>query len=300
MTTRESTKRKRQACGELRELAAQTSVEAPHQNHEYRAEQFRNLTALVQQQGLSADQQRRLNDAIDLYFSREAAAPSAPAPAAPQAAPARAPFRCKIRLGFAGRCKQVEAVMAQEKLQHFQSERQAVLQRLAPSMQPFKESVMAALQVWADQYQHTQLRYKFCILRAPSRYGKSTLAKSLHDIFGWNCPFIQTVQDEPFADLRAFDRNRHGYILFDNLNNVDFILTQRALLQANPDIHSLGQSKTGMYAYTVWLHGVPIIFTMDHSADLDPSEPWLAENMMLVDLPEPCFAEAAAGQGDLC
>ena len=61
-------------------------------------------------------------------------------------------------------------------------------------MQPFKDSVVAALRAWA-----------LCILLAPSCNGKSTLAKSLHDIFGWGSPFIQTVQDEPFADLRGFE-----------------------------------------------------------------------------------------------
>ena len=38
------------------------------------------------------------------------------------------------------------------------------------------------------------------------------------------------------------------------------------MFQANNDLHTLGESKTGMYAYDVWLHRVPIVVTVDLSA----------------------------------
>ena len=63
------------------------------------------------------------------------------------------------------------------------------------------------------------------------------------------------------------------------------------VLSPNPcttySLGSLGQSKTGIYRYSVYIFAVPIIMTVDHSAEWDSSEPWLAENMELIDLSEP-------------
>ena len=65
--------------------------------------------------------------------------------------------------------------------------------------------------------------------------------------------------------LRSFCRTRHGYIVFDHVNSMQFILSQRALMQSNSDVHSLGQSRTGIYQYSVYIFAVPIIMTVDHS-----------------------------------
>ena len=96
----------------------------------------------------------------------------------------------------------------------------------------FKAPVLAPCEPWASQYQEPKMRYKFLILRGGSQSGKSTLAKSLGDIFGLGKPFIQTVQDAEAADLKGFDRQQYGYILFDNINSMEFVLSQRALFQA--------------------------------------------------------------------
>ena len=58
------------------------------------------------------------------------------------------------------------------------------------------------------------------------------------------------------------------------------------LMACNSDVHSLGQSKTGIYRILIYLC---CAMTVDHSAEWDSSEPWLAENMELIDLYEPCF-----------
>ncbi len=68
-----------------------------------------------------------------------------------------------------------------------------------------------------------------------------------------------------------------------------FILDNRALVQANNDIDMLGQSKTGMYAYPVWLYRVPIVVTVELTARWDVSEPWIAENCVSIFLDAPCF-----------
>ena len=177
------------------------------------------------------------------------------------------------------RSRQVEAVRTQEQLQILEAEQAATVQALAPLRRPFKAAVMEQLQAWAAQYQR-----KFCVLRAGPRCGKSTLAKSLHELFSWKPPYVQTLQAEIAANLRTFSLERHGYIAFDNLNSSQLILSQRAMMQSNCDVHTLGQSKTGIYSYPVYLHAVPIIFAVDHSAEWDAAEPWLSENMVLIEL----------------
>ena len=63
----------------------------------------------------------------------------------------------------------------------------------------------------------------------------------------------------------------------------------RALFQANNDMHTLGDSKTGIYAYQVWLYKVPIVVTVDLSAYWEPSEPWIKANCFDLFLPGPCY-----------
>ena len=61
-----------------------------------------------------------------------------------------------------------------------------------------------------------------------------------------------------------------------------FILDYRAMFQANNDIHTLGDSKTGCYSYDVWLWRVPIVVTIDMSAEWDQQDPWIQANSIHV------------------
>ena len=77
--------------------------------------------------------------------------------------------------------------------------------------------------------------------------------------------------------------------VFDNVNDQRFILDNRATLQANNDIHTLGESKTSRYSYPVWLYRVPIVVTIDLTAKFDEHEPWIAEICLHVFLDRPCY-----------
>ena len=79
-------------------------------------------------------------------------------------------------------------------------------------------------------------------------------------------------------DLRSYDPQLHDYIVFDNVNDMRFVLDYRALFQANTDIHTLGESRTGMYSYDVWLFRVPLVVTVDLSAKWIPQDAWIKEN----------------------
>ena len=124
------------------------------------------------------------------------------------------------------------------------------------------------------------------VLQGASRTGKSTLARSLG-----GTPFIQTVQSALSPDLRGYDPHVHNYILFDNVNDMSFVLDYRALFQANNDVRALGDSKTGMYSYDIWIWRVPIVITVDLSADWDQAEPWIHANSMHVFLRGPSWVQ---------
>ena len=61
--------------------------------------------------------------------------------------------------------------------------------------------------------------------------------------------------------------------------------------RVNNDVHTLGESKTGMYSYEVWLFRVLIVVAVDMSADWDPAEPWIKENCFDVLLQGPSWTE---------
>ena len=70
---RPDTRQKRRACGELRELAAETAVECPAGTRsELKRAQFEALVQAVTQQELTPEQRVRLHELTELYFQSEA------------------------------------------------------------------------------------------------------------------------------------------------------------------------------------------------------------------------------------
>ena len=200
-------------------------------------------------------------------------------------------YAAKVRLGFVARQRQVEALENQDKLLRLRERQAQVAHRLVGLRRPFKPEVLDALKPWAQQYSADAMRFSFLVLRGGSRTGKSTLAKSIgdSDLFNFGKPFIQTVQNVESPDLRDFSDDQHGYILFDNVNDMKFILDFRALIQANNDIHVLGESKTGMYSYPVWIYRIPVVVTVDMTAKWDTDEPWIKENCFHIFLDGPSY-----------
>ena len=200
-------------------------------------------------------------------------------------------YATKVRVGFPGRLRQLQSVQHQERTALLREKQRLVALRLAPLKHDFLPAILARLRPWSEQYKQDEMRYNFLVLRGVSRSGKSTLAKSLGKLLGLGVPYIQTVQSAASADLKGFNNDVHGYIVFDNVNDQEFILSQRALLQANNDVHTLADSKTGIYAYDVWLYQVPIVVTVDMSARWDPHEDWIAANSVEVFLHGPCYKD---------
>ena len=71
--------------------------------------------------------------------------------------------------------------------------------------------------------------------------------------------------------MQSFRYGHHDAFILDNLVEWSLVLKYRALLQANVDVHVLGESATGIYSYPVFLWGIPVCITLD--ADVD-TQPW--------------------------
>lgn len=201
-------------------------------------------------------------------------------------------YASKVRVGFVNRLRQVEAIKEREKATSLKQKRMQVITQLAPLRKAFKTDVLDALRPWASQYSSNLERYKFLVLRGASRTGKSTLARGLGQALGLGSrPFVQTVQSASSPDLRSYNPELHDYVVFDNVNDVRFVLDYRALFQANTDVHSLGDSRTGIYSYDVWLFRVPLVVTVDLSAKWNQHDPWIKENCNEVFLQGPSWLE---------
>ena len=196
-------------------------------------------------------------------------------------------YAAQVRVGFINRSKQVEAIEAKERRDYLRDRRSKVALRLAALRKDTKPEVKARLSAWEHQYTETLERFKFLVIRGASRTGKSTLARTLGG--KTQTPFIQTVQSAVAPDLRAYDADFHSYIVFDNVNDMQFVMDYRALFQANNDIHTLGESKTGVYSYEVWLWRVPIVITVDLSARWNTEDDWIKENCVDLFLSGPCW-----------
>ena len=156
---------------------------------------------------------------------------------------------------------------------------------LATLLYPFKE--IPEVELWADQYLVVAPRYKLLLLHADSRAGKTSFAESLFD-----SPFVVTVEDSPFLDLKGFDRSKHDGLVLDNVNSFGQVLRWRAVLQARNVKTKGAQSQTQMYSYSQYLLLVPVVATIDLDAQdshlVEEGHPgastWLLQNTVRVRL----------------
>ena len=108
-------------------------------------------------------------------------------------------------------------------------------------------------------------------------------------------PFVVTIQGQESLNLQKFVYGHHDALILDNLVDWSLVLKHRALLQSNLDMHTLGESATGVYAYKVYLWAVPVCMTLDIDVDMEPyhSSEWLRANVLLDVLPTgaKCFED---------
>lgn len=135
-------------------------------------------------------------------------------------------------------------------------------------------------------------RYKVLLLRGESRAGKTAKGKSLYgsaNTLTVNCQGCSPS----LPSIAAFDRRLYSAILWDEITEQQ-VLQNKVVFQAGAEMITLGQSKTNIYAYSRFLHGVAMIlcsntFVMprpDQEVQLSAEDAdWLTKNIIEVELP---------------
>lgn len=150
-------------------------------------------------------------------------------------------YSVKCRKGHDMRMRDFHAVCRDEGEARTDAEIRKRKAELATLLHPFRQ--IAAVEEWAEQYLVVSPRCKMLLLHADSRAGKTSFAESL-----FNCPFVVTVEDNQFLDLKGFDRSRHDGIVLDNVNSFGQLLRWRAVLQARNVKTKGAQSQTQLYS----------------------------------------------------
>ena len=134
-------------------------------------------------------------------------------------------------------------------------------------------------------------RYKFLVLVGRSRTGKTCYARQLC------CPAHQTLELNCAAgaepDLREYDCDKHGAILFDEASPA-MVLLQKKLFQAQPAWVQLGSSTTNCHSYKVMLGRVPLIICsnswLEQTEQLTEADrEWITANQVLVTVDAPVW-----------
>ena len=190
-------------------------------------------------------------------------------------------YLLKARRSYRGNVLNFEAVAEAERAEGLQAYRDAVLLELEKTKLPFRlisDPLFPKLAKFVAQFDTARERYTMYALQGPSQAAKTSFVKTL-----FKNPYIVTIQGEETLNLKGFQYGTHGALVLDNIVDFDLILRYRALLQANTDVHRLGESATGMYSYSVFLWAVPIILTVDLDVDATgaiAASEWLTANVL--------------------
>ena len=175
--------------------------------------------------------------------------------------------------------RNLDRVRAAEAARKLAEEKAAVRKELRAKQRPFTYD--PAITEWKKQYEECEMRYNMLIVRGASRIGKTQMAQSI-----FPNTLVTTVNGAGEPDLREFKRGFHQAVVLDQVNDLQFILNNRAVLQANAEDQYLGVTQSHNFSYEVWLHRIPIILTVDLEVNMEEfkKSDWLEHNCVLVNL----------------
>ena len=161
---------------------------------------------------------------------------------------------------------------------------------IAATRNAFKR--IPAVEAWLKELSVPQDRRKFLVLDGPTRRGKTAFAFSLVEpgaALEVNCA---SVDDPP---LRAFSRDKHRLILFDEAST-HMVLKNKRLFQAPNTPVIVGSSPTNALTYSVFLGDtLLVVASNDWEQELAglpaPLRDWLEGNMVFVSVQEKLYLE---------
>ena len=149
--------------------------------------------------------------------------------------------------------KDLEVVEEHHRMKEIVEEVARVQRVLALRRRPFM--TLPVVVKWQKQYEQDDFRYRFLVLEGPSQHGKTQFVRSLvpeENILEVTCSGGVPV------DFRSFRRHKHKLVLFDEIE-AQQVLALRKAFQAGASPVQLGQSQTGIYTYTIFLHRVMFV-----------------------------------------
>jgi hypothetical protein len=172
-----------------------------------------------------------------------------------------------------------------------------VLDELGQCFKPFKPA-SPAIREWMQQYDPymqcntaVHSRFKPLILDGPTRFGKTTWAKTF---YGPKRTLVLQCQDMLQPCLREYvaDKDRYSCILFDEAD-WRMIYHNKVLFQAGAHPVQLGQSPTNQYVYSCFVYSTPMIICSNgFYADIhDDAREYLDANVIYQRVTEPCWCE---------
>jgi len=184
--------------------------------------------------------------------------------------------------------KDLEVVEQNHRMKEIEEEVARVQRVLALRRRPFL--TLPVVLEWQHQYQEDDFRYRFLVLEGPSQHGKTQFVRSLvpeEQILELSCSGGVPV------DFRSFKRHKHKLVLFDEIE-AQQVLALRKAFQAGASPVQMGQSQTGMYTYTVFLHRVMFVLCSntwtESLAKLKPGDvSWIEANQIYIKIDKHLF-----------
>ena len=181
-----------------------------------------------------------------------------------------------------------EAQLEEEAVKEAMQEAQRLLENTLRPQKTYRE-----VEIFMNQFEQAQHRYKFLVLSGPSRVGKTAFAKSLCD------PGLETLEvncasgAEP--ELRAYRLRKHGLILFDEICAAQ-VACQRKLVQAQSAPVQLGCSATNCHSYDIFVWRKKLVLASNHwESSLvllsDSDREWVVANSIVLKVTEPMWQD---------
>ena len=149
-----------------------------------------------------------------------------------------------------------------------------------------KFAVIPKVQVWLEQYESEEFRYKFLVLHGPSQMRKTQFARSL-----FKNPHVH--QDK--IDWDGYSWESNDAIIFDDVNIPDhiwrFVKINKVLMQAQQDPVPVNVSATNCFKRDICVCQKPIVICTNDNL-LDPFVSaeyrlWIEANCVWLDVEEP-------------
>ena len=178
-------------------------------------------------------------------------------------------------------------IIVQDKLSHFNCSFKKF-----PAIEEWKKQYVPVADLQSEGAKMLG-RFKFLVLKGPSRMGKTQLASSL---FERKRTLLTGCQNAKEPNLAGYKKSQHRCIVYDEAGPA-MVVSNKVLFQASSDDAMLCQSQCQQHTKRYFLYSVPMVICTnkwigDEGVKLDAEDTeWLESNSVVVEINEPCWIE---------